>query len=143
MARAAWTKCATDLGIPIPDGDYVTLGGFLFDAFGRIPEEGETLEFCRLDLPGDGDGPEEGRQGRRAGASGYDDQSGRRRAMTVSADGKWRSLAARSVRDAEVAGSNPAFPTHATRGRRRQTGRSFLKKKEPSRQEVGGGPRLQ
>ena len=25
--------------------------------------------------------------------------------------GKWRSLAARSVRDAEVAGSNPAFPT--------------------------------
>ena len=25
--------------------------------------------------------------------------------------GKWRSLAARCVRDAEVAGSNPAFPT--------------------------------
>jgi len=35
----------SDLGIPIPDGDYVTLGGFLFDAFGRIPEEGEQLEF--------------------------------------------------------------------------------------------------
>jgi CBS domain containing-hemolysin-like protein len=36
----------SDLGISIPDGDYVTLGGFLFDAFGRIPEEGETLEFA-------------------------------------------------------------------------------------------------
>jgi CBS domain containing-hemolysin-like protein len=35
----------SDLGIPIPDGDYVTLGGFLFDAFGRIPEEGAELEF--------------------------------------------------------------------------------------------------
>jgi hypothetical protein len=29
--------------------------------------------------------------------------------------GKWRSLAARCVRDAEVAGSNPAFPTHQPR----------------------------
>jgi len=36
----------SDLGIPIPDGDYVTLGGFLFDGFGRIPEEGEQLEFA-------------------------------------------------------------------------------------------------
>ena len=34
-----------DLGIPIPEGDYVTLGGFLLDALGRIPEEGETLDF--------------------------------------------------------------------------------------------------
>ncbi|MDA8359892.1 MAG: hemolysin family protein [Actinomycetota bacterium] len=31
------------LGIAIPDGEYVTLGGFLFDGFGHIPEEGETL----------------------------------------------------------------------------------------------------
>jgi len=36
----------SDIGIPIPDGDYVTLGGFLFDRFGRIPEEGEELEFA-------------------------------------------------------------------------------------------------
>ena len=36
----------SDLGIPIPDGDYVTLGGFLFDGFGRIPEEGDTLELA-------------------------------------------------------------------------------------------------
>ncbi len=31
------------LGVDIPDGEYVTLGGFLFDAFGHIPEEGERL----------------------------------------------------------------------------------------------------
>lgn len=33
-----------EIGVPIPDGDYVTLGGYLFDLFGRIPEEGETVE---------------------------------------------------------------------------------------------------
>lgn len=33
------------LGMAIPDGDYVTLGGFLLDALGRIPEEGDELEF--------------------------------------------------------------------------------------------------
>lgn len=32
------------VGAEIPDGEYVTLGGFLFDAFGHIPEEGEVLE---------------------------------------------------------------------------------------------------
>ncbi len=32
------------LGIDIPDGEYVTLGGFLFDVFGRIPEEGDEIE---------------------------------------------------------------------------------------------------
>ena len=31
------------LDIDLPEGDYVTLGGFLFDAFGHIPEEGERL----------------------------------------------------------------------------------------------------
>ena len=31
------------LGIEVPEGEYVTLGGFLFDAFGHIPEEGETV----------------------------------------------------------------------------------------------------
>ncbi len=31
------------LGIEIPDGEYVTLGGYLFDGFGHIPEEGEAL----------------------------------------------------------------------------------------------------
>jgi CBS domain containing-hemolysin-like protein len=31
------------LGIDLPDGEYVTLGGFLFDGFGHIPTEGESL----------------------------------------------------------------------------------------------------
>jgi CBS domain containing-hemolysin-like protein len=33
----------TEVGTPLPDGDYVTLGGFLFDAFGKIPAEGDEL----------------------------------------------------------------------------------------------------
>lgn len=32
-----------DLGIELPEGEYVTLGGYLFDAFGHIPEEGERV----------------------------------------------------------------------------------------------------
>jgi len=32
-----------ELGVPLPEGDYVTLGGFLFERFGRIPEEGDTF----------------------------------------------------------------------------------------------------
>lgn len=31
------------LGFDVPEGEYVTLGGFLFDAFGHIPQEGEQL----------------------------------------------------------------------------------------------------
>ena len=31
------------LGMDVPEGEYVTLGGFLFDAFGHIPEEGERV----------------------------------------------------------------------------------------------------
>jgi magnesium and cobalt transporter len=33
-----------ELGAPIPDGDYVTLGGYLFEVFGHIPEEGNSIE---------------------------------------------------------------------------------------------------
>jgi CBS domain containing-hemolysin-like protein len=40
----AVSEVRDQLGIDIPDGEYVTLGGFLFDAFGRIPEEGEVIE---------------------------------------------------------------------------------------------------
>jgi CBS domain containing-hemolysin-like protein len=28
--------------VEIPEGDYVTLGGFLFERFGRIPDEGDS-----------------------------------------------------------------------------------------------------
>jgi hypothetical protein len=31
------------LGIEVPDGEYVTLAGFLLDGFGHIPQEGESL----------------------------------------------------------------------------------------------------
>lgn len=34
------------LSLKLPEGEYVTLGGFLFDRFGHIPEEGETLTFA-------------------------------------------------------------------------------------------------
>src|SRR5580658_6966334 len=33
------------IGVPIPDGEYVTLGGFLFDRFGRIPAEGDENDY--------------------------------------------------------------------------------------------------
>jgi putative hemolysin len=33
------------LGADLPEGDYVTLGGFLFERFGRIPDEGDTYEW--------------------------------------------------------------------------------------------------
>ncbi len=39
-----------DLGIDLPDGEYVTLGGYLFDAFGHIPTEGERLTAGGWDL---------------------------------------------------------------------------------------------
>ena len=35
---------ATTLGLTLPDGDYVTLGGYLFDEMGKIPDEGEEVE---------------------------------------------------------------------------------------------------
>jgi len=38
------------LGLELPEGDYVTLGGYLFDAFGHIPEEGERLEQAGWEL---------------------------------------------------------------------------------------------
>ena len=33
------------IGIDLPEGEYVTLGGYLFDVFGHIPEEGERTAF--------------------------------------------------------------------------------------------------
>ncbi len=32
------------LGIAVPEADYDTLGGYLFDGFGHIPDEGEVLD---------------------------------------------------------------------------------------------------
>ena len=38
------------LGIDIPDGEYVTLGGLLFERFGHIPAEGENVRVGDWDL---------------------------------------------------------------------------------------------
>ena len=38
------------LGIDIPDGEYVTLGGLLFERFGHIPTEGEDVRVGDWDL---------------------------------------------------------------------------------------------
>lgn len=38
------------LDIPVPEGEYVTLGGYLFDAFGHIPAEGERLTVGEWEL---------------------------------------------------------------------------------------------
>ena len=43
---AAVDEVADTLGVELPEGEYVTFGGFVLDALGHIPEEGERL---RLD----------------------------------------------------------------------------------------------
>jgi len=40
---AALDEVSETLGTEIPEGEYVTFGGFLLDALGHIPEEGERL----------------------------------------------------------------------------------------------------
>jgi CBS domain containing-hemolysin-like protein len=44
--RMSVDDLADELGIDLPEGEYVTLGGYLFDAFGHIPEEGETFDLA-------------------------------------------------------------------------------------------------
>jgi CBS domain containing-hemolysin-like protein len=41
--RASVDDVRERLDVDVPDGEYVTLGGYLFDGFGHIPQEGETL----------------------------------------------------------------------------------------------------
>jgi CBS domain containing-hemolysin-like protein len=38
------------LDIDLPEGEYVTLGGYLFDAFGHIPKEGESYHVGEWEL---------------------------------------------------------------------------------------------
>jgi len=42
--RASVDDVRERLAIDVPDGDYVTLAGFLLDGFGHIPAEGESLQ---------------------------------------------------------------------------------------------------
>ena len=44
------TTSPTSSAIDLPEGEYVTLGGYLFDAFGHIPEEGETHDIGEWQL---------------------------------------------------------------------------------------------
>jgi len=48
--RLSIDDLADQLGIDLPEGEYVTLGGYLFDAFGHIPEEGETHDVGEWEL---------------------------------------------------------------------------------------------
>ena len=48
--RASVDDVRERLGIEVPDGEYVTLGGFLFDAFGHIPAAGEQLTVGDWDM---------------------------------------------------------------------------------------------
>ncbi len=41
---------ADETGLGLPDGDYVTLGGFILDELGKIPEAGATLVFHGWEL---------------------------------------------------------------------------------------------
>ena len=63
------------VGMSVPEGEYVTLGGFLFDAFGHIPEEGERLQLRRVGAARGRDGPAARGQGGGPGGRGR----GRRR----------------------------------------------------------------
>ena len=87
----------------------MTLGGFLFDALGHIPKENETFEYGGWTF-------RVSRMDRRRIAKvvvestvRYDRRA--RRPISGRRTGSSAAWLARSVRDAEVAGSNPAFPT--------------------------------
>jgi CBS domain containing-hemolysin-like protein len=43
-------RVCEELGIDLPEGEYVTVGGFLFERFGRIPAEGDALLHDRWEL---------------------------------------------------------------------------------------------
>jgi CBS domain containing-hemolysin-like protein len=40
----------THIGLALPEGKYVTLGGYIFDALGHIPTEGERLKYGDWEL---------------------------------------------------------------------------------------------
>jgi CBS domain containing-hemolysin-like protein len=48
--RASVDDVRERLGIEIPDGDYVTLAGFVLDCLGHIPEDGESFRVNDWDL---------------------------------------------------------------------------------------------
>ena len=49
-AGVAISEINEDLDLNLPEGDYQTLAGFMLDRLGRIPEEGDVVEFRNLRL---------------------------------------------------------------------------------------------
>ena len=47
-AGAGIAEINEELGLDIPEGDYQTVAGFMLDRMGRIPEEGDALDFQDL-----------------------------------------------------------------------------------------------
>ena len=47
-AGAGIDEINEELGLQIPEGDYQTVAGFMLDRLGRIPEEGDILDFEQL-----------------------------------------------------------------------------------------------
>jgi CBS domain containing-hemolysin-like protein len=41
---------AEHLGVEVPDGDYVTVGGYVLERLDRIPEPGDTVELGDWEL---------------------------------------------------------------------------------------------
>ena len=111
------------LGMDLPDGEYVTLGGLLFERFGHIPTEGEQVQRGRLGPPRGRDGQAAGGPGRGHVASLPAPESAAQKARPTRKakvtgllpsgrrTGCGAAWLARCVRDAEVPGSNPGSPT--------------------------------
>ena len=127
------------IGIEIPDGEYVTLGGLLFERFGHIPAEGEEVRVGDWDLrvvemdkrrvaqvvatfaggepgpgsarAGDGGGPAREASANGPGKRPADAAVVWRAAPLGGRTGCGAAWLARCVRDAEVPGSNPGSPT--------------------------------
>ena len=49
-AGVAISEINEDLDLGLPEGDYQTLAGFMLDRLGRIPEEGDVVEYGNLSL---------------------------------------------------------------------------------------------
>ena len=47
-AGAGVNEINEELNLDIPEGDYQTVAGFLLDSLGRIPDEGDVVEFRDL-----------------------------------------------------------------------------------------------
>ena len=47
---ASIDEVRSQLGLALPEGKYVTLGGYIFDALGHIPTEGERLRYDDWEL---------------------------------------------------------------------------------------------